>query len=58
MTGSSSIGFASGPTPQIAEALEVAEITSTQNMYYTDQSGVIRVDTSGTGAGASRTPIG
>jgi hypothetical protein len=29
MTGSSSIGFASGPTPQIAEALELAAITST-----------------------------
>ena len=29
-----------------------------QNMYFTDQSGVIRVDTSGTGAGASSTPIG
>jgi len=32
--------------------------TTGQNMYYTDQSGVIRVDTSGTGAGASSTPIG
>jgi len=27
-------------------------------MYYTDQSGVIRVDTSGTGASATSTPIG
>jgi prepilin-type N-terminal cleavage/methylation domain-containing protein len=32
--------------------------TTGQNMYYTDQSGVIRVDTSGSGAGASSTPIG
>ena len=32
--------------------------TTGQNMYYTDQSGVIRVDVSGAGAGASSTPIG
>jgi len=32
--------------------------TTGQNMYYTDQSGVIRVDTSGSGAGGSSTPIG
>src|SRR5581483_11226837 len=32
--------------------------TTGQNMYYTDQSGVIRVDTSGAGAGVSSTPIG
>ncbi len=29
-----------------------------QNMYLTDQSGVIRVDTSGSGATAASTPIG
>ena len=29
-----------------------------QNMYYTDQSGVIRVDTSGASASATSTPIG
>jgi type IV pilus assembly protein PilA len=32
--------------------------TTGQNMYFTDQSGVIRVNTSGTGADASSTPIG
>jgi type IV pilus assembly protein PilA len=32
--------------------------TTGQSMYYTDQSGVIRVNTSGSGAGASSTPIG
>ncbi|HZP33598.1 MAG TPA: prepilin-type N-terminal cleavage/methylation domain-containing protein [Candidatus Acidoferrales bacterium] len=32
--------------------------TTGQNMYYTDQSGVIRVNTSGSGANASSTPIG
>jgi hypothetical protein len=36
----------------------ITAATTGQNMYYTDQSGVIRVDTSGTGAGASSTPIG
>jgi len=29
-----------------------------QNMYYTDQSGVIRVNTSGSGANSASTPIG
>ena len=29
-----------------------------QNMYFTDQSGVIRADTSGSGASAGSTPIG
>lgn len=29
-----------------------------QNMYFTDQSGVIRMDTSGSGASAASTPIG
>jgi type IV pilus assembly protein PilA len=35
-------------------------ITSTtgQNMYFTDQSGVIRADTSGSGASNTSTPIG
>jgi type IV pilus assembly protein PilA len=39
-------------------ATPITAATTGQNMYYTDQSGVIRVDTSGTGAGASSTPIG
>ena len=39
-------------------AVPITAATTGQNMYYTDQSGVIRVDTSGTGAGASSTPIG
>jgi hypothetical protein len=29
-----------------------------QNMYFTDQSGVIRADTSGSGASSASTPIG
>jgi len=33
-------------------------VSSGQNMYYTDQSAVIRVDTSGSGASAGSTPIG
>jgi type IV pilus assembly protein PilA len=32
--------------------------TTGQNMYYTDQSGVIRVDTSGASASSASTPIG
>lgn len=32
--------------------------TTGQSMYYTDQSGVIRVNTSGSGASATSTPIG
>ena len=32
--------------------------TNGQKMYFTDQSGVIRVDTSGSGASVSSTPIG
>jgi type IV pilus assembly protein PilA len=32
--------------------------TTGQSMYYTDQSGVIRVNTTGSGANASSTPIG
>ena len=39
-------------------AKPITAATTGQNMYYTDQSGVIRVDTSGSGAGASSTPIG
>jgi hypothetical protein len=39
-------------------ATPITAATTGQNMYFTDQSGVIRVDTSGTGAGASSTPIG
>jgi len=39
-------------------ASPIAQGTTGQNMYFTDQSGVIRVDTSGTGAAAASTPIG
>lgn len=39
-------------------ATPIALGSSGQNMYFTDQSGVIRVDTSGTGASAASTPIG
>jgi len=39
-------------------ATPITAATTGQNMYYTDQSGVIRVDTSGTGAGVASTPIG
>src|ERR1700730_12777834 len=39
-------------------AKPITAATTGQNMYYTDQSGLNRVDTSGTGAGASSTPIG
>jgi type IV pilus assembly protein PilA len=38
-------------------ATPIAAATSGQNMYFTDQSGVIRVDTSGAGATAGSTPI-
>jgi prepilin-type N-terminal cleavage/methylation domain-containing protein len=39
-------------------ATPITAATTGQNMYYTDQSGVIRVDTSGTGATNTSTPIG
>jgi hypothetical protein len=39
-------------------ATPITAATTGQNMYYTDQSGVIRVDTSGTGATVTSTPIG
>ena len=39
-------------------ATPITAATSGQNMYFTDQSGVIRVDTSGAGATAGSTPIG
>lgn len=39
-------------------ATPITAATTGQNMYFTDQSGVIRVDTSGTGASAASTPIG
>ena len=39
-------------------ATPITAATTGQNMYYTDQSGVIRVDTSGSGASSSSTPIG
>jgi prepilin-type N-terminal cleavage/methylation domain-containing protein len=39
-------------------ATPITAATTGQNMYFTDQSGVIRVDVSGSGAGPSSTPIG
>src|SRR5579864_488896 len=39
-------------------ATPITAATTGQNMYFTDQSGVIRVNTSGSGANASSTPIG
>ena len=39
-------------------ATPITAATTGQNMYFTDQSGVIRTNTSGTGANASSTPIG
>jgi hypothetical protein len=39
-------------------ATPITAATTGQNMYYTDQSGVIRVDTSGAGATVTSTPIG
>jgi prepilin-type N-terminal cleavage/methylation domain-containing protein len=39
-------------------ATPITAATTGQNMYFTDQSGVIRVDTSGAGASVSSTPIG
>ena len=37
-------------------ATPITAATTGQNMYFTDQTGVIRVDTSGAGAGAASTP--
>lgn len=39
-------------------ASPITPATTGQNMYFTDQSGVIRVDTSGAGATADSTPVG
>src|SRR5246127_1030119 len=39
-------------------ATPITPATTGQNMYFTDQSGVIRVDTSGSGATVASTPIG
>src|SRR6201993_2018912 len=39
-------------------ATPITAATTGQSMYFTDQSGVIRVDTSGSGASAASTPIG
>jgi type IV pilus assembly protein PilA len=39
-------------------ATPITAATTGQNMYYTDQSGVIRVDTSGNNASNASTPIG
>jgi len=39
-------------------ATPITAATTGQNMYFTDQSGVIRVDTSGSSASVSSTPIG
>jgi hypothetical protein len=38
-------------------ASPITQGSSGQNMYYTDQSDVIRVDVSGVGASATSTPI-
>jgi type IV pilus assembly protein PilA len=39
-------------------ATPITAATTGQNMYFTDQSGVIRVDTSGASASSASTPIG
>ena len=39
-------------------ATPITAATTGQTMYFTDQSGVIRADTSGAGASAASTPIG
>jgi type IV pilus assembly protein PilA len=39
-------------------AMPITAATTGQNAYFTDQSGVIRVDTSGAGATAANSPIG
>ena len=39
-------------------AKPITAATTGQNMYFTDQSGVIRVDTSGSSATSTSTPIG
>jgi type IV pilus assembly protein PilA len=39
-------------------ATPITAATTGQSMYFTDQSGVIRVNTSGSGATAASTPIG
>jgi type IV pilus assembly protein PilA len=39
-------------------ATPITPATTGQNMYFTDQSGLIRVDTSGAGATAASTPVG
>jgi hypothetical protein len=39
-------------------ATPIIPASSGQNMYFTDQSGVIRTDVSGAGATAASTPIG
>src|SRR3989475_5102295 len=39
-------------------ATPITAATTGQNMYFTDQSGVIRTDTSGSGASSASTPIG
>jgi len=39
-------------------ATPITAATTGQSMYFTDQSGVIRVDTSGSGASSASTPIG
>jgi type IV pilus assembly protein PilA len=49
--GASNQSYSITATPTIPAA-------TGQNMYFTDQSGVIRVDNSGSGASAGSTPIG
>jgi len=51
MAGTSNQSYTVTATP-------ITPATSGQNMYFTDQSGVIRQDTSGSGATATSTPIG
>ena len=53
-------GFTAGAANQsyTITATPITVGTTGQNMYFTDQSGVIRVNTSGAGAAATSTPIG
>lgn len=44
--------------PYIITATPITPGITGQNMFFTDQSGVIRADTSGSGAKAASTPIG
>jgi len=51
--------YTAGTSNQSYSITATPVITSSgQNRYYTDQSGVIRVDTSGASASSASTPIG